>query len=113
MTTVTLYRPIGPEELVLIEQTGFTKFPPRLPEQPIFYPVVQEAYATRIAKEWNVKDSGVGFVTSFAVDASYLGRFEEQVAGGREYTEYWIPAKQLEEFNEHIVGTINVIAEFR
>ena len=34
--TTTLYRPIGQKELDLIAESGFTKFPPRLPEQPIF-----------------------------------------------------------------------------
>lgn len=113
MEQVILYRPVGPEELELIRQSGGTRFPPRLPEQPIFYPVVQEAYAARIAREWNVSSSGAGFVTRFSVDAEYLTRFEVQHVGGREHSEYWIPAEQLEEFNDHIVGTIDVIAEFR
>jgi len=56
--TLTLYRPVGPEELQLIEQSGWTKFPPRLPEQPIFYPVMNEAYAVQIARDWNVRESG-------------------------------------------------------
>ena len=42
-------------------------FPPRLPEQPIFYPVVNEDYAIKIARDWNVPDSGVGYVTRFEV----------------------------------------------
>ena len=44
-----LYRPIGEAERVLIEKSGYTKFPPRLPEQPIFYPVLNEQYAEEIA----------------------------------------------------------------
>ena len=43
--TITLYRPVGANELKLIEEVGYTAFPPRLPEQPIFYPVMNEAYA--------------------------------------------------------------------
>ena len=113
MNRVTLYRPVGPEELELIKQSGWRRFPPRLPEQPIFYPVVQEAYAVRIARDWNMKASGVGLVTKFDVDGDYLNGFEVQYAGGRDHAEYWIPAEQLEDFNEHIVGTIEVIAEFR
>jgi len=113
MKLVTLYRPVGPEELELIKQSGWTRFPPRLPEQPIFYPVVQEAYAARIAKDWNVPSSGAGFVTRFAVEAEYLGQFEEHHVGGREHAEYWIPAERLDEFNGHIVGLIEVTEEFR
>lgn len=72
MKTMILYRPIGPAELELIAAVGFRAFPPRLPEQPIFYPATNELYATRIAREWNVRDSGAGFVTRFVVDADYV-----------------------------------------
>jgi hypothetical protein len=110
---VTLYRPVGLEELRLIEALGWKRFPPRLPEQPLFYPVVQEAYARKIAKDWNVRASGSGFVTRFAVDGTYLAQFDVQYVGGREHAEYWIPAERLEEFNDHIVGLIEVVATFR
>ncbi len=46
---MTLYRPVGTAELTRIAESGFTAFPPRLPEQPIFYPVLNEAYACEIA----------------------------------------------------------------
>ena len=112
--TVTLYRPVGPEELALIEATGFSAFPPRLPEQPIFYPVTNEAYATQIARDWNTRHgSKRGFVTRFAVNAEYADKFDRQIVGGREHEELWVPAEELAEFNDHIVGKIEVIAEFR
>ena len=111
-TTIMLYRPVGPQELELIRATDSRRFPPRLPEQPIFYPVVQEEYARKIARDWNVKDSGAGYVTRFAVEAAFLSRYAEQVAGGQDHTEYWIPAEELDAFNDHIVGRIEVIAEF-
>ena len=112
-TTITLFRPVGPKELALIEASGWRRFPPRLPEQPIFYPVREEAYAVKIARDWNVRYSGAGFVTKFDVDATWLSAFDAHEAGGREHTEYWIPADRLEEFNDHIVGSIVVVAEFR
>jgi hypothetical protein len=71
MDTVILYRPVGPAELRLIRDSGWKMFPPRLPEQPIFYPVTNERYAAQIARDWNVRDHGAGFVTRFAVQASY------------------------------------------
>ena len=46
---VRLYRPVGTKELELIEKSGYEKYPPRLPEQPIFYPVLNEKYAAEIA----------------------------------------------------------------
>jgi len=110
--TITLYRPVGPTELGLIEATGWREFPPRLPEQPIFYPVTNHAYAAQIARDWNVKASGAGFVTRFHLDAEYLSRFAVQKVGGSMHTEYWIPAEQLPEFNANIVGLIEVIEKF-
>ncbi|HVF99088.1 MAG TPA: hypothetical protein VND68_04565 [Chloroflexia bacterium] len=109
---VTLYRPVGPKELELIRQSGYTAFPPRLPEQPIFYPVLNEEYATKIARDWNVKASGSGYVTRFDVRSAYLSRYEVQQVGSRIHREYWIPSEELDEFNRNIVGLIEVVAEF-
>ena len=81
METVTLFRPVGPRELVLVEASGWKAFPPRLADQPIFYPVTNQAYAAQIARDWNVKANGVGFVTRFAVRAEYLSRFQAQTVG--------------------------------
>jgi len=111
---VTLYRPVGPEELALIAASGYSAFPPRLPEQPIFYPVTNEAYATQIARDWNTRHgSRIGYVTRFDVEAGYVGKFARQIVGGREHEELWVPAEELDEFNHRIVGSIEVIAEFK
>jgi hypothetical protein len=110
--TVTLWRPVGPEELALIKASGMRAFPPRLPEQPIFYPVTTEAYATKIARDWNVPASGSGYVTRFAIAKDFLDRYEVQTAGGRDHQEYWIPAEELSAFNAAIVGEIEVTARF-
>ncbi len=114
--TVTLFRPVGPKELALIEASGWREFPPRLPEQPIFYPVLNEAYATQIARDWNAKSAATGYrghVTRFRVRAAYLSRYEVQTVGSRVHQEYWIPAEDLAEFNRNIVGPIEAVAEFR
>jgi hypothetical protein len=113
MEKVTLWRPTGPEELALVEQSGWRAWPPRLPDQPIFYPVLNEDYATRIARDWNVAASGVGYVTRFDVEKAYLDQHEVHQAGGQTILEYWIPAEELDEFNRHIIGRIQVVAEFR
>ena len=112
--TVILFRPVGKNELALIEESDFTAFPPRLPEQPIFYPVLNEEYATQIARDWNAKynKDKLGYVTRFEVRKAFLDNYEAKVVGGQIYEEYWIPAEQLEEFNRNIVGKIEVIAEF-
>ena len=109
---ITLYRPVGQRELDLIAESGYRAFPPRLDWQPIFYPVLSESYATKIARDWNVKASGAGYVTRFAVLRSFLDRYEVQTAGGSDHLEYWIPAAELSEFNKNIVGPIEIISEF-
>jgi hypothetical protein len=110
---VTLFRPVGSEELRLIAESGYRAFPPRLPEQPIFYPVTNEEYATQIARDWNTTTgSRRGFVTRFKVARPYIEQFDRKVVGARVHEEYWIPAERLDEFNMNIVGPIEVIAEF-
>jgi hypothetical protein len=108
----TLWRPVGPEELELIRQSGMKAFPPRLPDQPIFYPVLSEAYAVKIARDWNVPRSGSGYVTRFSIRKSFLDAYDVREAGGRSHTEYWIPAEELSSFNDAIVGLIEVTASF-
>jgi hypothetical protein len=113
--TTLLFRPVGQKELALIQESGFTTFPPRLPAQPIFYPVLNEEYATQIARDWNAKHNSdkVGYVTRFYVKSEYLKRYEIQTVGSSIHQEYWIPAEDLAEFNRNIVGKIEVVGEFR
>ena len=112
--TTTLYRPVGQQELDLIRSGGYREFPPRLPHQPIFYPVLNEEYATQIARDWNTKSgSRRGFVTRFQVRTGFLRRYEIKTVGSSIHQEYWIPAEDLPEFNRNIVGLIEVIAEYQ
>ena len=110
--TIVLYRPVGPKELELIKASDWKKFPPRLPDQPIFYPVMSEDYAVQIARDWNAKRDGGGYVTLFRVDWDFARRYEVHVVGGAIHRELWVPAEELEEFNRHIIGPIEVVAEF-
>lgn len=111
-----LFRPVGLSELKLIHSSGMREFPPRLPEQPIFYPVMNLEYARQIARGWNTKDtasSGVGFVTKFLVNWDYVGsRYEVQTVGGREHQELWVPAEESAEFNRNIAGKIQVVEAY-
>jgi hypothetical protein len=113
--SLVLFRPVGQQELDLIERTRFAAFPPRLPEQPFFYPVITEEYAIQIARDWKAKynQPKCGYVTRFRVRKSFINRYEVKVVGGAQHQEYWIPAEQLEELNQNLVGEIEVIAQFR
>ncbi|WP_116203630.1 hypothetical protein [Amycolatopsis circi] len=111
--TTELWRPTGPAELELVRQSGCRAWPPRLPEQPIFYPVLNEDYAVKIARDWNVRYDGTGYVTRFRVETAFLDRYPVQQAGGETILELWVPAEELAEFNAHLVGEIEVVHEFR
>jgi hypothetical protein len=110
--TVTLWRPVGPAELKLIEASRMSAFPPRLPDQPIFYPVTTEDYAIKIARDWNVPASGAGFVIRFRVRRDFLAAYEVRYAGGRAHREYWIPPADLDAFNRAIVGPMELVHTF-
>ena len=116
MQLTTLYRPVGQRELDLIAAANFRAFPPRLPSQPIFYPVVSLGYAVQIARDWNTSDEEngfVGYVLRFSIPSEYAGRYSVRQVGDRIHSELWVPAEELSEFNAQIVGTIEVIHEFR
>jgi len=111
---MVLYRPVGEQERALIEESGYTAFPPRLPEQPIFYPVLNERYAEEIAGKWNTRDVSSGFkgyITRFEVDDQFISRYEVQTVGRSYHQELWVPAEDLEELCRHIIGKIEVLRE--
>lgn len=112
---MTLFRPVGEKELQLIAQSDYTAFPPRLPEQPIFYPVLNQRYATEIAERWNTRDpeSGYkGYITCFEIADDFISRYEVQTVGRSYHQEYWIPAEELDAFNRSIIGKIRVLQAF-
>ncbi len=112
METTILFRPVGGKELALIRESDYRAFPPRLKDQPIFYPVLYEDYAVQIARDWNARKGNFGYVTRFQVRTDFLGRYKVHTVGGALHKEYWIPAEEIDEFNRNIVGKIEVIAEF-
>lgn len=111
--SITLWRPTGQAELDLVAASGWRAWPSRLPDQPIFYPVLNRWYATKIAREWNVPAGGVGYVTRFEVQRAFLDRYRVHQVGGRDVLEYWIPAQELADLNAHIVGAIAEEADYR
>ncbi len=109
-----LFRPVGLQELQLIARANYQAFPPRLPDQPIFYPVLNFEYARQIAEGWNTKHNNppCGFVTRFVVQDEYVKRFAIEIVGSKENAELWVPAEELEEFNANIVGQITIEAAY-
>lgn len=115
MKTKTLYRPVGEKEMLLVIESNFKKFPPRLEWQPIFYPVLDEDYASEIAEKWNTRDEAgnyLGFVTQFEVLEEIVNKYPAQNVGARNHNELWVPSEELEAFNQAIVGNIKVTKVF-
>jgi hypothetical protein len=108
-----LYRPVGMHELHLVFESKLRAFPPRLPGQPIFYPVVNQEYAEQIARDWNSKsDPFVGYVTQFTIVDNYISKYERHIVGDRRHEEFWIPAAQLDDFNKNITPPIRVVGTY-
>ncbi len=110
--TIILYRPTGPDELELVRESGYLRWPPRLEAQPIFYAVTNQEYAREISTRWNAPASGAGYITRFQVRKSFMDRYPLHKVGGATHTEWWIPAEELESLNDAIVGLIEVIGEY-
>jgi hypothetical protein len=110
---VTLLRPVGLKELELVAAAGWRAFPPRLFGQPIFYPVLTVEYARAIVTEWNSREAAAGhcgFVTAFDIGDTFVARYPvQQLGGGPVYRELWVPAEELAEFNDHLLGPIRVV----
>lgn len=106
-----LYRPVGLQELLLVYRSDMRRFPPRLPEQPIFYPVLTAQYADEIARVWNATSGDMaGYVTEFELDDEYARSLQAHQVGAQVHQEFWVPAESVGEFNGHIVGQVRVIA---
>lgn len=108
-----LYRPVGLQELELIYDSGMKAFPARLPQQPIFYPVLDLEYARQTASDWNARNGQLaGYVTQFKIEDDYISQFEKHIVGDSQHEEFWIPAEEVEEFNKHISGHIKVVEAY-
>jgi hypothetical protein len=110
-----LWRPVGPQELDLVEASAWRRFPPRLPEQPIFYPVLSFEYAEQIARDWNSMretENFEGYVLEFDVNDAVASRYPPQVAGSDGHRELWVPAEDLSSFNDAIEGEIRLVAVY-
>ncbi len=109
MQLTTLYRSIGPQERNLIEASDWRRYPEGLFDQLVFYPATHQESAVQSARTWSVLAYGSGFVTKVELPAEYV---ETIITGSNTQDELWILADSLEEFNEQIVGEIEVVRSF-
>lgn len=112
MNTIHLYRPVGLKELDLIKQSYWKNFPERLPDQPIFYPVLTYEYAELIISSWNINEEFAGYagaITKFDIDLEFIKKYKVETAGGPTLQELWVPSEELSAFNEKIISTIKIV----
>jgi hypothetical protein len=83
MTTITLYQPVGLEEIQAIKASEWTALPPHDIEQPIFRPVTSEVLAAKLARDWNAAHTTYrrGYVVRFEVLKGFLDAYETKVSG--------------------------------
>ncbi len=48
----------------------------------------------------------------FNIKNGYAGKFQKEIVRGKQHEELWIPAEELVEFNNNIIGHIDVIAAY-
>ncbi|MFG2007725.1 ADP-ribosylation/crystallin J1 [Micromonospora sp. NPDC048868] len=110
--TTVLWRPMGQQERDLVRETGWRRWPALSPDEAHFFPILSEDFAIGAARDWNLFGS-VRYVARFHVETGFLGRYSTRSFGGSAAPMLWVPAEELNEFNAHIVGPIEVVHEFR
>ena len=110
-----LYRPLSAEEYRAVEEKGFTGFPPRSEEQPLFTALLSEEGATQIARHMRIAKTAENliYVVSFLVDDAYIRQFPIQHANERNRRALWIPADEVDILNQHLIGKIRLIASYQ
>ncbi|HVY28262.1 MAG TPA: hypothetical protein VHB79_17015 [Polyangiaceae bacterium] len=108
-----LWRPVGLDEMALVYESEMKAFPPRLPEQPIFYPVLNDAYADQIARDWNAKQTPfAGYVLEFEVPDAIASQYASKTVGATAHKELWVPAEELPALNASLVRPVTVVRAF-
>ena len=54
----------------------------------------------------------LGIVTCFDVSKDIIDKYPVQNVGARNHNEIWVPAEELEKFNQSIIGPIKVLKIF-
>lgn len=106
---LTLYRPATPQQLQQVADQQWQAFGTASLYQQYFYPMLYREYARLIARRWNARQHGQGFVLACRVDAAWLERFPVQTIATERQREYCIPARHLAGFNAHLHGRIRLI----
>ena len=109
-----LYRPLNAEEYHEVEALQFQGFPPRTEEQPLFTALLSEEGASQIARHMRIakQKENIVYVVSFLVDDAYIRQFPVQHSDERNRRALWIPADEMEILNQHLIGSIRVLASY-
>jgi hypothetical protein len=110
--TVPLFCAADPEDLQLLEAIGWSGWPRINPDKPIFCPVPTEDHASRITRESQTAKFGVGYVVRFEIIQAFMARYPRHRMHKRAHEEYWIPWRDLTDFNNHLVGPLVTVDEY-
>jgi hypothetical protein len=113
---ITLYRPVEIDELARIFDSGMRAIPFNRPDFPACYAAMTDFdLASQIARDFS-KTSALkaGYVVSFTIDSDSASQYEHELGGEKErdYRILWVPPEELDTFNGHIEGLIEVDAAY-
>jgi hypothetical protein len=54
---------------------------------------LKKCYAVQIARDWNTRGGGTGYVLRFQIETDYVAKYPIQTTDGRVHREYWIRRK--------------------
>ena len=77
------------------------------------WPAALAAVACLVAGTARAHDTWFSPGRASALELATGNRYPVQEVGGRDLLELWVRAEELDEFNRHIVGSIEVVHEFR
>jgi hypothetical protein len=109
---VTLYRPATAQQLQAIARADWLAFGAESLISGYFYPMLHSSYARLLAREWNARQYGEGFVLQCRVHADGLSSFQPQTVATARHLEYCIPANKLHAFNAALCERIQVVQHY-
>lgn len=100
--TIVFSRNITVAELKFIKTNKFKKFPPCSPDYPFFHTMFNQKIDLEIDK------NKISYGIRYEIKKCFLDRYEKQFVGNYDIKDYWIPSKDLEEFNQNLIGEIKI-----
>lgn len=109
-----LYRPVTQQEYEAIAALDFGGFPKQQADRPLLTLLLSCEGAKQIARHLHMPDGdGHVYVLGCMVDDAYIRQFPVQNIEDIQRRALWLAAEETEIFNQHLIGKIRVIEQYR